>query len=111
MSRNERETNLPLGTNLLLNLVDLCVDLGSLILCYQGVSKSAYMTNLRSILTFAVILVKGDNLIYSFLWGIPTSLRLFDLLRIPTFVHDEVEDVEHCDGTVEECTPWGLCRG
>jgi hypothetical protein len=45
MSRTERETNLPLDTDLLLDLVDLCVDLGGLILRCQAVRKSAYMTN------------------------------------------------------------------
>lgn len=57
-----------------------------------------------------MIFVKGDNLIYSFLWGIPTSLRLFNLLRVATFVDDEVKNVEHFDGTVEECGLCGLCR-
>jgi len=99
-----------LDTNLFLDLVDLCVDLGSLILRCHAVRKSVYMTNRCSILTFAVIFVKGDNLIYCFLWGIPTSLRLFNLLRVAAFVDNEIENVEHFDGTVEECGLCGLCR-
>jgi hypothetical protein len=104
------ETNLPLDTNLLLDLVDLCVDLGGLILRCQAVRKRSYITSRCSILTFAVILIKGDNLIYSFLGGISTSLRLFNLLRVTAFVNNEVENVEHFDGSVEECTLCGLRR-
>lgn len=98
------ETNLPLVTDLLLNFIDLCVDLGSLILSYQTVSNLAHSTDPRSTLTLTVVLVQGDNLVYSHHWGIPASLRLFDLLRISTFVDNEVEDVEHFDEATRKRT-------
>jgi hypothetical protein len=45
--------------------------------------------------TFAVIFVKGDDLVNDFDIGMTATLRLANLLRISSPLLDEIVDIEH----------------
>lgn len=103
----QRRSNLFLGSDLLVHVVDLAVHLGRSILGYScKVSLAVALVGLyyeyKLLLTFAMILPHLNHLVDNFDFGISAALGLANQLRVATPLGDEVLNVEHIERLEKE---------